>query len=265
MRRLLLCIFSLLVSMSIWAQRPQPPGGGGQKPDSGSEHQEPPAPPDEQADSTITTQDTSIVEVPEKVRVIMPSLTIDYGKLATTAIGWDEKYEGALSFLFFEQYYIIGEYGKGILEPKSALSNGHYKSEGTYFRLGGGYFKEIKTGYRLGLGARFAQSNYSEQGEIFVKSAEGIQSDYSTSYYRPNLTARWIEIVLSSEAKVKLNKENAQAKINNLLALGFHFRVRIMGSYERFSPIDTYAIPGYGNVLNNPNLGINVYLKVYIF
>lgn len=280
MKQLLLYISSIFIGLALWAQ---PPGGGrpggkdfpggksgGDKSDQKEEMIRKDTA-DMPKDTLVTPTDSAALKATEtaapieKIRPFRPSVMVDYGKLATTAVGWSTKYEATLNLLFFEHYYLAGEYGYGSLNPKAALSNGSYTSEGTYYRIGGGIFGNISPGNYMGLGLRYGLSNYSEKGDIYVESASGIQGDYTSSYQRDNLQARWMEIVLSSESTMKINKKNASAPINNRFALGFNFRFKIMGSYEHFSPIDTYTIPGYGRTANSPNLALNLYLKMYIF
>ena len=94
-----------------------------------------------------------------------------------------------------------------------------------------------------------------------IRDRSGSQDDYSEQFERKNLEARWVEMVLTSESKVRLKKSDPEARINQLFSLGFHLRLRVMSSYDRFSPIDVYSVPGYGRTVNNPNLALNLFLK----
>lgn len=115
---------------------------------------------------------------------------------------------------------------------------------------------------KLGLGVNYAISQYSDEGEIFVQSASGIQDEYTMDFKRPDLSARWLELVLTSESQFIFNKDDQTAKVNQFLSFGFYFRVRVMSSYEKFSPIDVYSIPGYGKVANNPGPALNLYIRL---
>jgi len=197
----------------------------------------------------------------ESVRFIQPSFSFDYGKALVSAAGFEQKYEGAFSLLFFDNYYLTGEIGTGNLQPKNGIQNGKYQSEGNYYRIGGGYLKAINSTSKLGLGVRYAMSTFNDLGEYYVESRSGSQDDYSEQFERKNLEARWVEMVLTSESKVRLKKSDPEARINQLFSLGFHLRLRVISSYDRFSPIDVYSVPGYGRTVNNPNLALNLFLK----
>lgn len=217
-----------------------------------------------QADSTsvATVVDTTQVAPP---RFVQPSFFFDYGKAVVTAIGDEKRYEGALTFLFFDHYYLVGEYGVAELAPENAIVNGSYHSDGSYYRIGGGYLAPINATSRLGLSVRYARSTFEDRGEIIVVSQSGIQEEYRRTFDRKNLEARWVELVLTSEINLQVNKKNPEAKINQLFSLGFHFRLRFMSAYDRFSPVDVYSVPGYGATLNNPNPALNLYLRFHPF
>ncbi len=197
----------------------------------------------------------------EKVRFIQPSFSFDYGKALVSVAGFEQKYEGAFTLLFFDNYYLTGEIGTGDLEPKNGIENGKYRSEGNYFRIGGGYLKAINSTSKLGLGVRYAKSSFNDQGEYYVESQSGSQDDYSERFERKQLEARWVEMVLTSESFVRFKKSEPEARINRLFSLGFHLRLRVMSSYDRYSPIDVYSVPGFGRTINNPNLALNLFLK----
>lgn len=229
------------------------------------------------ADSAVSTSavlpvdSTGVVKVePEEASETPPpffqaSLNLDYGKLGTTLIGLDEKYEAGLTMIFFNQYYLLGEYGMAKLEPENAFKNGRYLSEGSYYRVGGGFLKQLNAKSRLGLGVMYAASQFQDEGAIFISSPTGVQDDYNRAFERKNLSARWLEVMITSENRLVPNKENPDAWINQLFAVGFYLRARFLSTYDRFEPIDVYTIPGYGRTVNNPNLALNLYLKMYVF
>lgn len=192
-------------------------------------------------------------------KIIGMSFMIDYGKAALTAVGFERKYEGGITFTFFDHYYLIGEYGMATLEPENGYQNGVYKSDGSYFRLGGGYQTAIDGKSNLGFGVRYGQSSFSDEGKTFQEST--IQPDITGTYGPRNSEARWVELVISSEGRLVFNKGEPTARINQLFYLGFHARLRFMSSYDRYPIHDTYAVPGYGRTVNNPNPAINLYLK----
>lgn len=269
MRLLLLSIFSVLLGLKGFGQTDSLAVSEGQQ---DFEKVEQINQADTAATEEVTEADAMIEEVAaadtvpkEKPRFIQPIFTFDYGKAITTVIGLDKKYEAGLSLLFFNHYNLIAEYGTGVLEPENAFRNGIYKSEGSYFRFGGGYLNQINLTSKLGLGILYGVSDFSDSGQVFIESSSGVQEDYTKSFDRPNLEARWLEVVITSESWVRLNKQNPQAKINKLFALGFHARFRFLTSYDNFDLFDVYSIPGYGRSVNDPQVALNLFLKVYPF
>lgn len=230
-----------------------------------------------QVDSTMLETDSVVVTTSaaemsqidtaaiEKPVFFQSSLNIDYGKAGTTLAGFDEKYEAGVTLLFYNQYYLLGEYGMSTLSPENAFRNGSYTSEGTYFRIGGGVLKQLDLRSKMGLGVLYGVSEFKDGGAIFISSPSEVQGDYNNSFERGGLSARWIEFMLTSESRVILNSDKPEAFINHLISLGFYLRARFLSTYDRFTPVDVYTIPGYGRTVNNPNLALNLYLKIHLF
>jgi hypothetical protein len=221
-----------------------------------------------QSDSLNVSSDSAIVaeEIPVKKRFVAPSFTFDYGKTAMTLAGFEDKLELGLSFLFYEQFYLTGEYGQATLNPENAIENGYYQSEGNYLRIGGGYLTNIDQKNKLGFGAVYAQSSFSDQWGYFVNSKTGVQSDFSEEYNRPGLSARWVELIITSETQLRLKKSDPESKLNKLFSAGMFIRLRLLSYYDKQdSPVDIYAIPGYGKVINDPVPAINLYLRFHPF
>lgn len=201
-------------------------------------------------------------EIEEPKRIFQPQVYIDYGKLATTAIGLENKLEGAVSFLFFEKFEAIAEFGQATLKPDHAYVNGNYESSGRYFRIGGGLMTPINAKSSIGLGIRYGLSQFEDQGRIEIQSSSGLQDDFSLPFNRNNLSARWWSAVLTSESRMVFKKAEPEAKINHLFKLGFFFRVRFLVTYENNdNPVEVYSIPGYGSAINNQQAALNLYLK----
>lgn len=200
-----------------------------------------------------------------KPRFIQPAFHFDYGKIATTLLGVDEKYEVGASLLILEQYLLVGEFGNAVLEPETAFRNGTYTSEGLYYRFGGGYMKQINLTSKLGIGALYGLSKFSDRGAVFISSSTGVQDDFVNTFDRQGLEARWLEVFLTSESWFRLNKKNADAPINKRFALGFYIRFRFLTSYDSFELFDVYKIPGYGLTVNDPQAALNLFVKFYPF
>ena len=257
MKLQLLFIFSLLSFGWLSAQDRNPPA---KMPPKGP----PPVMRDtvQVADTLIQDTTTVAVEIPkEPAQPFSISVLIDYGKPAISIVSDEIKYEGGVNLLFFDHYSIIAEYGYGSLHPRNALQNGNYYSEGNYFRIGGGYMNNLDAKSKLGFSVRYGQSSFTDNGEVYVESASGIQEGYETTFGPRKSEGRWVELVITSESRIVFNKENPEAKINHLFSLGFHARLRFLSSYDRYPIYDTYAIPGYGRTVNNPNPAVNLFLR----
>lgn len=231
MKRLLPCIFSLL-SFAGWAQT-----------------------------DTVQVVDESAV----KAKVFSPAIRWDYGKSLTTLAGIEDKIEGSLFLLILNQYFVQADFGQGAVSPENALQNGEYTSEGQYFRVGGGYNIQIGLRSKLALGAQYAKAQFDDYGEAFYTSRSDIQDDFSLPFRRDNLTARWLELLIVSETMTRLNRKDTESKINNLFALGFEIRLKWMSAYDRISPLDVYAVPGFGRTVSQPAAAVNFFIKFYPF
>lgn len=215
------------------------------------------------AQSDSLAADTTIYTKPEKIRFVQPAIYLDYGKVIATLAGMEQKYEGGISFLFFNHFMLSAELGSAVLKPENAFKNGSYTSKGHYYRMGGGYLDQISAKSSLGLGVYYASSSFDHSGEVRIISK--VQNGYYQTFARNNLQAHWLELLVTSESKIHFNKANPEARINQLLVLGFNLRLRIMSSYDHDEPFDVYSIPGFGKPINNPVPALNLFIKIYPF
>ncbi len=206
--------------------------------------------------------DTTIIE---SVKFIRPSVYFDYGKLITKLIDYEDKLEGAASLLILEQYELIGEAGRATLAPEESFTNGNYSSTGSYYRFGAGYLGTFKSVFAIGMGVRYGVSRFSDRGFIEIEGESGIENSYNRKFERNNLEARWWEVVVTSEKKIQFNKEAPGAWYNDLLSIGFNLRMRFLVTYDQFSPIDVYSIPGYGKSIDKSTPVLNLFVKAYLF
>ncbi|MEQ8336772.1 MAG: DUF6048 family protein [Cyclobacteriaceae bacterium] len=212
--------------------------------------------------SQTTAPDTTIIA---SQKLIRPSIYADYGKLITRLVGYEDKLEGAFSLLFLERYELIAEIGTATLSPAESYTNGNYSAEGTYYRFGGGYLGTFKSNFAIGLSARYGVSKFSDQGFIEIEGGSGIDNSYDRIIDRPDLEARWWELVVTSEKKLRFNKDNLSAWYNELFAIGFNIRMRFLVTYTKESPIDVYSIPGYGKTIDKSTPAVNLFVKLYLF
>ena len=214
--------------------------------------------------STIYGQekDSIVIEVPPPL--IRPAIYIDYGKIATKLIGWEDKLEGAASLLVLDHYELVGEVGRSVLAPEESYVNGNYSAEGFYYRVGLNFSNSFKNEYRIAFGARYAASNFSDQGVIEIES-NTIENAYNREFGDADLEARWWELVLTSDKKIFFNKEMPEKWFNNIFTIGFNLRLRFLVTYDKRTPIDVYSIPGYGKSIDNVTPVVNLFLKAFLF
>jgi hypothetical protein len=216
-----------------------------------------------QTDSLEVESDT-VLSV-EKKKVIEPSVYIDYGKAITYFSNFETKYAFGLDLRLFSLVYITGEYGNSVIEPPGAYENIDYKSDGNYFKVGLGVYGDFLVQNRLGLVARYGQSSFEDQAVATLEDQFGIVDDYSDSFERKNLSARWFELALITERKLTLNKSNPNAPINDLLGLGTIIQYRRLIDYDEQPIIDINNIPGYGKPVNKNVIAVNFIIRIYPF
>src|SRR5690606_34021939 len=108
------------------------------------------------------------------VRMLTPSIYLDYGKLLTIPTEVETKYEGGIELLLLEKYPIIAEMGAATLSPKGAYSNGTYESKGTHYRFGAGYVSKLNPKNSISISFRYAMASFDEDGRIFIESTSGV-------------------------------------------------------------------------------------------
>ncbi len=209
-----------------------------------------------QSDSVSLATQTTAVEPIDSIEIaeVYPllsdvSILLDYGKLMLIASDFESKMEAGIELGIKNNFFITAEYGQSQLAP-NAYTNTNYKVEGNYYRIGLGYKRAMSAKTNMGLSLRYAAANYQDEGVIKIESTSELFDEVDEPFARENLSANWYELVFNSESELMSN-----------LYLGFNFRVRFMSSYDKQSPIDTYAIPGYGRTFDKSVPALNLYIK----
>lgn len=213
----------------------------------------------QEMDTVTTVVESQVSEVvdpsdlPEDDRfpLFAVDLVLDYGKLLTLPFDFETKFDGSVNIVLFRRIVFAGEFGYGRLTPNNSFENFQsYRSEGTYYRIGLDYKMEFNPTTYYYLGARYAMSQFEDEGVFLVGS--DLWNNFAGSFGSRNMNADWFEVILGSES--------AMRKLPGAY-LGFYFRVRIMRSYDRRSPIDVYSIPGYGRTFDRSIPALNLYLR----
>lgn len=201
--------------------------------------------------SGICFGQTEANSVMQSRRLITPSIYLDYGKLFTIPTNFETKYEGGLELLFLEKFPLFLEAGQAILTPEGAYSNGTYESEGFYYRIGAGYVSQFLPKNKIGISVRYAASTFNEDGRIFIESPSESQDTFIQNIQRDDLKATWYEVVVYSDRK-----------LSDLFSIGLNLRLRILNSYDEQTPVDVYAIPGYGRAFDKTIPAVNFFFKI---
>ncbi|MDG1105842.1 MAG: DUF6048 family protein [Cyclobacteriaceae bacterium] len=209
--------------------------------------------------SAVAQEDSLLIQR----RSFQPRMYWDYGQ---TLMLWQErsqKYEGGLEWLLFDKVQIFAEAGYRKIIPNNLYKNIDYQSEGHFYRLGIGYLAYLDEVNRLGLGMRYAESSFKDEGVIFINS-ETINSPMRNNFERSDLQATWMEIVLNSEKQLRLKKDAPASYWNKFFSIGIMIRYKMLLDYPSYQPIEVFSIPGYGRLINKRNLGFNLFLKINI-
>jgi hypothetical protein len=193
----------------------------------------------------------------KKTKVIGVGLSFDYLKLHTLLLDDAEKWEVALNLSIKNKINLIAEVGIATLMPEDAFKNADYTVDGNYGRFGLDYILQINADNHFMVGLRYSLSNYNES--ILYTSANPIFEDQIGNIQRSNLSANWLEFVVTSEKRIN---RIFKSPINDFLRLGFKVRLKSNLNYSKFKFANTQLLPGYGLTNTKLNPEINLYIKI---
>ncbi|MEM1406604.1 MAG: DUF6048 family protein [Bacteroidota bacterium] len=196
------------------------------------------------SDSTNLALDSTRIQVPTGLFI-----TLDYGKLATLVSDFESKFAISVGFQLANRISPEMQLGYANLSPQNAFENGTYESKGFYSRMGVNYLIPFDNTNMFYVGLKYGLSLFEDEGNYQISS--DIFETYSVDFGEQDQTATWFEVVLGSEKKLRKEK----------VYLGGQFTLRFANSRDKFSPIDTYAIPGYGRALDKSVPVLNLYIK----
>ncbi len=207
----------------------------------------------EKVDSlTLQLQDST--QLKSKKSYFFIFIGTDYGKLISTAAQFETKYEVNLGIQFSKNLRATADYGYGNLEPPNAIENGTYNSDGNYYRVGLDYMFNIAPETYLSFGGMYANSSFKDEGTVEIESE--VWPSFSESFVRNDLTASWVEFVITTEATI-LNKDGG---FFDHLYWGVKFRLRFLIDRPQPENFDVYAIPGYGRTWNDIVPAANLFI-----
>ncbi|MEM9297568.1 MAG: DUF6048 family protein [Bacteroidota bacterium] len=199
------------------------------------------------SDSSNLALDSTRIQVREGLFI-----TLDYGKLATLVSDSESKFAISVGFQLANRISPEIQLGYASVSPQNAFENGTYESKGFYSRIGVNYLIPFDNTNMFYAGLRYGLSLFEDEGVYEISS--DIFETFSDDFGEQDQTATWFEIVLGSEKKLR----------NEKVYLGGQFSLRFANSRDKFAPIDTYAIPGYGRTLDKSVPALNLYIK-YLF
>jgi hypothetical protein len=203
-------------------------------------------------------QETQIeIDQTKKTDIIGIGISFDYLKLHTLLLDDREKWEVAFNISVKNKINLIAEAGIATLMPEDAFKNANYTIDGNYGRFGLDYILQVNADNHFMLGLRYSVSNYNES--ILYTSENPIFDAQTGSIERNNLSANWLEFVVTSEKRIN---KIFKSPIKDFLHLGFKVRIKSNLSYTKFEFADTQQLPGYGLTNTKINPEINLYLKI---
>lgn len=183
------------------------------------------------------------------VKAVQPGIYFDYGKAIGSLDADALKIEGAVDVILKDKWQVVGEYGYWNMKPSWAIENGDYHVRGNYIRFGFGYIPKLNPESRIGIGVRYAASNFQDKGTYSFEN--DIQPTITEKFQRTEETANWYEVVMYSDKDV-----------NKWLTMGFTFRLRFGLDYQSYEPVDIVTIPGYGRAQDKIVPAVNLFMKV---
>lgn len=216
--------------------------------------------------------DSAELEAPSKKKVFNLAFHLDYGKLLTLPFDFENKTEAGVVLELFENVELVGEYGYWDKTSNQAIENGTYNANGTYYRAGLGLsFPFNIPGNRIGLGFRYATSQFEDAGSYTIDATDNLSGSFTDDFRRQNLSATWVSGVLTSVGQLKLRKSVPESPLNRMFRIGLQLRWRFLVEQDRFGDpsnpevIEVYTIPGYGRTLAKSNVALNFFIRFYPF
>jgi hypothetical protein len=195
---------------------------------------------------------TDSVTLPIKIPVIRRlEISLDYLKLVSLVLPTETKMEGGMAIITKPNIGVSFEIGYTAKMPEEHFKNADYKVDGFYGRAGLSYHFPFNPNTNFFLGAKYGMSQYQDEATYRIESS--LWTTYEDSFKRTGLSGRWVEFIAGSESRYKGN-----------FYFGFIFRFRALISHDDFTPLEVYAVPGYGRTMDKTLPAVNLYIKYMI-
>lgn len=146
-----------------------------------------------------------------------------------------------------KNYYPIIELGRWSRDV--SLTNGQYKNNGTYWRVGAdvNFLKRDPVKNMFFFGIRYGHSQYNEQlTYTFTTKEFGTIEKFAEN---KKLKSEWFELVTGMRVKIKGG-----------FWMGYTGRIKLAPGLHEENQLQSYDIPGYGLTFKKPWWGFNYYL-----
>ena len=204
----------------------------------------------------IVSKDTEVLPpdtttIPEAPFFSAISIKWDYGKTIGLVLEREDKYEGALEFVFRDRFILALEGGFADLRPRRAFENADYNVRGVYGRVGFDYRLNPRGNFNTFAGVRYGRAFFDEEGTFFINNS--LFNQFQETFVRNDQEAEWFEIVIGSESDLIKN-----------VRLGFNLRLKFLNGFENFEPIELFTIPGFGLTSFTIYPALNLYARYTI-
>lgn len=177
------------------------------------------------------------------------NIFIDYGKILTLPVEFEQKFEGGFYLMFNRTWAIGAEGGKMNLSPLRPYRNGDSEVNGIYY---GGFLQYyLNIDLYSSLFAGFGYNFGSFDDYITYTISDDLFGEKTYELSRAGLKATWATVRIGTEQK-----------LNKAIALGGVIEFRIKTSFDQPDGIQPLAIPGYGKTGNQTSPALNLYLKL---
>jgi tetrahydromethanopterin S-methyltransferase subunit F len=200
------------------------------------------------------SEDTVVVEAAGKNNKMgRIGFYVDYLSLASQLIGNNKILEGGAHLMVLSNLSLVVEGGTAIHLPKSSISNGEYRSEGTFWKAGMDFIVNYnrESDSRIYVGARYGKTSFDDQGIYEVASS--LWPSYKATFAREGLMVEWFELLMGTEGN-----------IFGGFYTGWMVRYRMLANSPGQFPIPIYHIPGFGTGTGKNTFAFNLYLKYLI-
>jgi hypothetical protein len=194
--------------------------------------------------------DTLGIDFSAKPFLSSTGVQFDYGKLITSALPFESKFEAGLFARFKGRVQWSVDYGRAMILPNETPAGTEYLASGDYLKSGLAWLMYIDPVNKILIGGNYGRSTFRDRVSFF--DDHPMMERYPLGLSREGLSADWAEFYIGSEGPFREN-----------LFIGFRFHYRMLVNFDQV-PAEDFRIrlvPGYGATQGNSVIGLNFYLR----